>query len=124
MALILKKGQIITIFDIMLIGFIMLFTRSYLLKFNKNSTSITKDGIRYTLVINNQKIKVDELMNIKFKIENRKRNKKVLEVTKAVPFNYIIEKDGKFLYKRDLEERTANSKKIYLAKYGKADFVS
>lgn len=124
MALNLKKSQIITILDIFLIAFVMFFAKSYLNKYNKNNTSVTKDGIKYTLVINNQKIKIDELMNIKFKIENRKKDKRVLEVKKAVPFNYIIEKDGKFLYKRDLEEKITEPKKIFLNKYQKTEFAS
>ena len=97
MALNLKKGQIITILDVLLIAFVMFFAKSYLNKYNKNSTSVTKDGVKYTLVINNQKIVKDELMNIRFKIENKKKDKKILEIKKAVPFNYIIEKDGKFI---------------------------
>ena len=98
MALNLKKGQIITILDVLLIAFVMFFAKSYLNKYNKNSTSVTKDGVKYTLVINNQKIVKDELMNIRFKIENKKKDKKILEIKKAVPFNYIIEKDGKFIF--------------------------
>ncbi|MBP6407828.1 MAG: hypothetical protein KA277_06730 [Fusobacteriaceae bacterium] len=124
MALNLKKGQIITILDVLLIAFVMFFAKSYLNKYNKNSTSVTKDGVKYTLVINNQKIVKDELMNIRFKIENKKKDKKILEIKKAVPFNYIIEKDGKFIYKRDLEERITNPKKIFLGKYGKTEFGS
>ena len=45
MALNLKKGQIITILDVLLIAFVMFFAKSYLNKYNKNSTSVTKDGV-------------------------------------------------------------------------------
>lgn len=119
----LKKGQIITILDLFLIMFVMLFAKTYMSKYNKNTTSLTKDGIKYTLVINNQKIKTDELLNIRIKVENKKREKKVLEFKKSVPFNYVIEKDGKLIYKRDIMEGIIRKpKKIFLNKYGKTEF--
>ena len=89
MALNLKKGQIITILDVLLIAFVMFFAKSYLNKYNKNSTSVTKDGVKYTLVINNQKIVKDELMNIRFKIENKKKDKKILEI-KTIIFLSVV----------------------------------
>lgn len=119
----LKKGKLITVLDIALIIVVFLFAKSYLQKFNKNSTSITKDKIKYTLLINNEKIKYDELLNIRIKIENKDRKKKELQFNNSVPFNYIIEKNGQFVYKRDiLESINIKPKKIYLNKYSKTEF--
>lgn len=121
----LKKQHIITILDIALILFVMIFAKTYLVKYNKNSTSITKDGVKYTMVINSQKVKKDEILNIRFKIENKKKKIKRLEIKKNVPFNYVIQKNGDFLYKRDLLESLAKKPKfITLGKYGKTEFGS
>lgn len=123
MAFDLKRGQIITLLDIFLIVVIFFLAKSYLDRYNKNNVSQIKDKIKYTLVINNQKIKEDELLNIRIKIENKDKNKKNLEFRRAVPFNYVIEKDGKFIYKRDITESLAEKpKKIYLNKYEKTEF--
>jgi len=119
----LKKGKWITILDIVLIIVIFFFAKSYLQKYNKNSTSITVDKLKYSLVINSEKIKANELLNIRLKVENKSRDKKTLEFRNAVPFNYIIEKDGKFIYKRDiLDSVSKKTKKIYLNRYGKTEF--
>ncbi len=76
-------------------------------------------------MINNKKIKKSELLNIRLKIENRKREKKELVIKEAVPFNFIIEKEGKLLYKRDIEERLSKiPKKIYLNRYQKIELGS
>lgn len=122
MGLNIKKGRLITFLDIFLIFVIFIFLRNYMGKYNKNSTKLVKDKITYTLTINNQKIKEDELLNIRIKLENKDKNQKVLEFKKAVPFNYVIEKDGKFIYKRDIMENiNENPKKIYLNRYGKTE---
>ena len=95
MALNIKKGRLITFLDIFLIFVIFIFLRNYMGRNNKNSTKLIKDKVTYTLLINSQKIKKDELLNIRIKLENRDKNQKFLEFKKAVPFNYVIEKDGK-----------------------------
>ncbi|MBN1467610.1 MAG: hypothetical protein JXM74_07105 [Fusobacteriaceae bacterium] len=121
----IPKGRMITIIDILFLVGIMFFAKMYMEKYNKNSTSLTKNGIKYTLTINNKKIKKSELLNISLKIENRKREKKELIIKQAVPFNFIIEKEGKLLYKRDIEERLSKiSKKIYLNRYQKIELGS
>ncbi len=123
MALNIKKGRLITFLDIFLIFVIFIFLRNYMGRNNKNSTKLIKDKVTYTLLINSQKIKKDELLNIRIKLENRDKNQKFLEFKKAVPFNYVIEKDGKFIYKRDIMESMSKSpKKIYLNRYGKTEF--
>lgn len=121
----MPKGRMITIIDILFLVGIMFFAKMYMEKYNKNSVSLTKDGVKYTLMINNKKIKKSELLNIRLKIENRRREKKELVIKQAVPFNFIIEKEGKLLYKRDVEERLSRiSKKIYLNRYQKIELGS
>ncbi len=121
----MPKGRMITIIDILFLVGIMFFAKMYMEKYNKNSVSLTKDGVKYTLMINNKKIKKSELLNIRLKIENRKREKKELVIKEAVPFNFIIEKEGKLLYKRDIEERLSKiTKKIFLNRYQKIELGS
>lgn len=119
----LKKSKFITILDIALIIIIFFFVKSYLDRYNKNSVSITKDKIKYTVLINNQKIKQEELLNIRVKIENKSREKRELLIKNGVPFNYTIEEAGKLIYKRDTWDSISRfPKKIYLNRYEKTEF--
>lgn len=121
----LKKNKLITILDIGLIIIIFFFVRSYLDRYNKNSVNMTRDKIKYTILINNQKIHQEELLNIRLRIENKSNNKQELLIKNGVPFNYTIERNGKLIYKRDvLDSISRFPKKIYLNRYGKTEFSS
>lgn len=85
MALNIKKGRLITFLDIFLIFVIFIFLRNYMGRNNKNSTKLIKDKVTYTLLINSQKIKKDELLNIRIKLENRDKNQKFWSLKKQYP---------------------------------------
>jgi hypothetical protein len=63
-----------------------------------------KDGIKYISSLQRKKIYSDEFLVCIFKVENTKKSQKKLTLTRKVPFNIIIEKDGEILFKRDITD--------------------
>ena len=114
------KPNTVIMFNIIFIMVVFGGISKYMGQKYKVKTEQNIDGIKYTMLINSYKYSKDSIMNINLIINNRKREKRELEIKRAILFNVEIIKDGELIFKRDYADKLSGKKNfLKIGSYGK-----
>jgi len=120
----LKKNQMITLLDIMIIVALIFALNSYFAGSRENFVSFQRDKLKIIATTNKSEYNKDEIVQFVFTLENKSNKDIELEFYRNIIFNLLIEKDSELVFKRDLiDSLTESRKKIIINKKSKKIFT-